>query len=55
MENHHKNIAIEIMNETKLLELIQSQNRSIELLGERLDIANERINNLYDHVIKRSL
>lgn len=43
------------MNEKILYELIQSQSRSIELLSERLDIANERISNLYDHVIKRTL
>ena len=43
------------MNEQKILEIIQSQQRSIDLLTESLEIANGRITNLYDHVIKRPL
>ena len=46
----------------KLLELIEAQRLSIDLLtkrldvvSERLDIANDRVSNLYDHVIKRTL
>jgi len=42
------------MNEIKtLIELIEAQRLNIDLLHQRLDIANERISNLYDHITKK--
>ena len=41
------------MNEKILLELIEAQRLNIDLLHQRLDIANERISNLYDHITKK--
>jgi hypothetical protein len=41
------------MNEKILLELIEAQRLSIELLHQRLDIANDRISNLFDHISKK--
>ena len=50
------------MNEKILLELLEAQRLSIDLLSkrldavsERVDIANDRISNLYDHIIIRTL
>ena len=50
------------MNEKILLELLESQRLSRDLLSkrldavsERVDIANDRISNLYDHIITRTL
>jgi|TARA_R110000737_G_scaffold3797_2_gene12679 hypothetical protein len=41
------------MNEKILIELIEAQRLNIELLHQRLDIANDRISNLFDHITKK--
>jgi len=43
------------MEEINIYELIKVQNNNIKLLSELLDIANERITNLYEHILKRPL
>ena len=41
------------MNEKILIELIEAQRLNIELLHQRLDIANDRISNIFDHITKK--
>lgn len=37
----------------KLLELIEAQRVNIDLLHQRLDIANDRITNLFEQITKK--